>query len=173
VFASLRPCIAQSILANVYLGIAEGALAEARGYTQTSRRPWIHSTAKSTSDDPYVLHRYGELWLDVEAARLFCDRAGLQLSSAWQQGDALTARARGEAALAIATAKVASTRAGLHVTNGMFDVMGARATQASLDVDRYWRNLRTHTLHDPVDYKLRELGDFALNDRVPVPSFYS
>jgi len=173
VFASLRPCIAQSILANVYVGIAEGALAEARGYTKTSRRPWIHSTAKSASDDPYVLHRYGELWIDVEAARLFCDRAGLLLSSAWAQGDALTPRARGEVALAIATAKVAGTRAGLHVTNGMFDVMGARATQASAGVDRYWRNLRTHTLHDPVDYKLRELGDFALNDRVPVPSFYS
>jgi alkylation response protein AidB-like acyl-CoA dehydrogenase len=55
----------------------------------------------------------------------------------------------------------------------MFDVMGARATGASAALDRYWRNVRTHTLHDPVDYKLRELGDFALNDDVPTPSFYS
>ena len=41
VFASLRPCIAQLILANVYLGIGEGALAEARAFTQTRARPWI------------------------------------------------------------------------------------------------------------------------------------
>jgi hypothetical protein len=33
--------------------------------------------------------------------------------------------------------------------------------------------LRTHTLHDPVDYKIRELGDWALNHRLPKPTFYS
>jgi alkylation response protein AidB-like acyl-CoA dehydrogenase len=55
----------------------------------------------------------------------------------------------------------------------MFDVMGARATTAAARFDRYWRNLRTHTLHDPVDYKFRELGDYALNERLPTPSFYS
>ncbi|HVZ37413.1 MAG TPA: acyl-CoA dehydrogenase family protein, partial [Polyangiaceae bacterium] len=173
VFASLRPCIAQSILCNVYLGIAEGALSEARNYTRNARRPWIHSAAPTASGDPYVLARYGEFWLQLESARLLSDRAGSLLSHAWEQGDDLTARARGEVALAVAAAKVATTRAGLHVTNGMFDVMGARATGASAALDRYWRNVRTHTLHDPVDYKLRELGDFALNDDIPAPSFYS
>jgi hypothetical protein len=28
-------------------------------------------------------------------------------------------------------------------------------------------------LHDPVDYKVRELGDWALNHQLPKPSFYS
>ena len=51
--------------------------------------------------------------------------------------------------------------------------MGARATVASAGADRYWRNLRTHTLHDPVDYKLRELGEFALNGKLATPGFYS
>jgi hypothetical protein len=36
-----------------------------------------------------------------------------------------------------------------------------------------WRNLRTHTLHDPVGYKIRELGDWELNRQLPKPSFYS
>ena len=170
VFASLRPCLAQLIFANVYLGIAQGALAEARAYTRSSRRPWILSGAPSASEDPYVLHRYGELWLDLESARLLCDRAGSLLSSAWLEEDRLTPQARGETAIAIAAAKAATTRAGLA---GMFDVMGARATSAAARFDRYWRNLRTHTLHDPVDYKFRELGDYALNERLPTPSFYS
>jgi ABC-type nitrate/sulfonate/bicarbonate transport system substrate-binding protein len=34
-------------------------------------------------------------------------------------------------------------------------------------------NLRTHTLHDPVDYKLRELGEFALNGKLATAGFYS
>jgi alkylation response protein AidB-like acyl-CoA dehydrogenase len=173
VFASLRPCIAQLILANVYLGLGEGALSEARGYTKSARRPWIASSAASASEDPYVLHHYGQLWLELEAARLLCDRAASLLSAAWLEEDRLTARGRGETALAIAAAKALSTRAGLAVSNGMFDVMGARATAGNLRFDRYWRNIRTHTLHDPVDYKFRELGDFALNERLPTPSFYS
>jgi alkylation response protein AidB-like acyl-CoA dehydrogenase len=173
VFASLRPCIAQLTLANVYLGLGEGALGEARGYTKSARRPPIASSAPSASEDPYVLHHYGELWLALEAARLLCDRAASLLSASWLEEDRITARGRGETALAIAAAKAASTRAGLAVSNGMFDVMGARATAGNLRFDRYWRNVRTHTLHDPVDYKFRELGDFALNERLPTPSFYS
>lgn len=172
-FASLRPCIAQLILANVYLGLAEGALDAARVYTRSSRRPWVGGSAAAASEDPYVLHTYGELWLGLEGARRLTERAGAELSSAWALEDELTPRDRGEVALAVAAAKVATTKSGLDVASRMFDVMGARATAASARLDRFWRNLRTHTLHDPVDYKLRELGDFALNDRVPTPSFYS
>jgi alkylation response protein AidB-like acyl-CoA dehydrogenase len=51
--------------------------------------------------------------------------------------------------------------------------MGARATTGSARLDRFWRNVRTHTLHDPVDYKIRELGEWALNRKIPNPSFYS
>jgi len=66
-----------------------------------------------------------------------------------------------------------ATRAGLDLTSRMFEVTGARATTAGLRLDRFWRNLRVHSLHDPLDYKLRELGDWALNGTVPSPSFYS
>jgi alkylation response protein AidB-like acyl-CoA dehydrogenase len=38
--------------------------------------------------------------------------------------------------------------------------------------DRHWRNLRTHTVHDPVAYKAREVGDWALNRRAPEFSLY-
>lgn len=172
-FASLRPCIAQLILANVYLGIAEGALEHARGYTQTSRRPWLGSGVASAADDPYVLHRYGEMWVGLEAARALADRAGQALSAAWARGDELSQEERGQTAIAIATAKALTTRVGLDVSSQIFDVMGARATAFGAGVDRFWRNLRTHTLHDPVDYKFRELGRYALSGDLPTPSFYS
>jgi alkylation response protein AidB-like acyl-CoA dehydrogenase len=55
----------------------------------------------------------------------------------------------------------------------MFEVTGARSTTAALRLDRFWRNVRVHTLHDQIDYKVRELGDWALNGRVPKASFYS
>jgi alkylation response protein AidB-like acyl-CoA dehydrogenase len=51
--------------------------------------------------------------------------------------------------------------------------MGARATVGRARLDRFWRNLRVHTLHDPVDYKLRDIGAWALGGVLPTPSFYS
>jgi alkylation response protein AidB-like acyl-CoA dehydrogenase len=120
-----------------------------------------------------VLRTYGELWVALEGARALADRAADSFQQAWTTGDALTAEVRGACAVAIAAAKVATTRAGLEVTSRMFEAMGARAASGAARLDRFWRNLRTHTLHDPVEYKLRDLGDWFLNDAWPTPTFYS
>ncbi|BBL73003.1 acyl-CoA dehydrogenase family protein [Methylomagnum ishizawai] len=173
VFASLRPLIAQLVLTNIYLGIGEGALAEARAYTQSQSRPWFLSSAPSATKDPYVLQKYGEFWVELNATALATDYAARLLDAAWRQENALTAAERAEAAVACATAKVLATRAGLDVTQRLFEVTGARATSAQAGLDRFWRNLRTHSLHDPVDYKLLDLGEWALNGQAPTPSFYS
>jgi alkylation response protein AidB-like acyl-CoA dehydrogenase len=172
-FASLRPCLAQLILANVYLGIAEGALQEARRFTQTQSRAWFASGVERPVDDPYVIMHYGNLTVELAGARALTDAAGSRLQEAWERGEALGPPERGEVALAVALAKVATTRAGLEVTNRLFEVAGARATSSKTGLDRFWRNLRTHTLHDPVDYKVRDLGRWSLTGELPTPSFYS
>ncbi len=171
--SSLRPCIAQSILASVYLGIAEGALAAARDFTRTESRPWRASGVASATEDPYILRHYGELHVAIAGADALGDRALARLQAAWERGRALTADERGEAAVAIATFKAAGTRAALDVTNRLFDVTGARATAARFGFDRFWRNVRTHSLHDPLDYKLKELGAWTLTGALPEPGFYS
>lgn len=171
--AGLRPLIAQLILANVYLGLAEGAWLEGRVYTRTKTRPWPGSGAASASQDPLILRKYGEFLLTIAASRALLDRAGEELDQAWAREDALTADERGRLAVSVALAKVSSTRAALELSSGIFEVMGARATAAHSGFDRFWRNARTHTLHDPVEHKLKELGQFALLAEVPPPSFYS
>ena len=172
-FATLRPLIAQLILSNIYLGIAEGAFRATKKYVHGEARRWLFSAAEQQSKDPYALERAGEFWLALEGARLLNDRAAALLDAAWEQNDALSGQQRSETAIGIATAKVASVRGGMEITNRMFDVMGARSTMGRFGFDRFWRNLRTHALHDPIDYKLRELGDWALNDQEPLPTFYS
>ncbi|WP_250516968.1 acyl-CoA dehydrogenase family protein [Caballeronia sp. INDeC2] len=172
-FATLRPLLAQSILSHIYLGIGEGALQAARDATLAQTRPWIASTAERPADDPYVLAHYGDFWLALEGARLLVERAMQAFDTAWSRGLDLTEHERGEAAVAVAASKVAAARAGLEVAHRMFEVTGARSTTAALRLDRFWRNVRVHTLHDPIDYKVRELGDWALNGRIPKPSFYS
>lgn len=75
-------------------------------------------------------------------------------------------RVRGEVAEWVASAKVVTTDTGLKVTAGVFEVTGSRATGKKVGLDRFWRDIRTHTLHDPVAYKNRELGEFLLLDKV-------
>ena len=171
--ASLRPCISQLIFGNIYLGIAEGAFAEARKYTLSQTRPWLNSGVESANQDPYLLQHYGDMHLELRAAQLLAESAGESLRRVWDLGESITEDDRGRCAVDIAATKVATTRVGLEITNRMFEVMGARSTTAAARLDRFWRNLRTHSLHDPVDYKRRELGDWALNGQVPKPTFYS
>ncbi|WP_347986535.1 acyl-CoA dehydrogenase family protein [Methylomonas sp. AM2-LC] len=172
-FSSLRSLIAQLIFTNIYLGITEGALQEAVKYTRTSSRVWSGSLAKSVNEDPYILLHYGEFWASLAGVRLLVDQAASLLDNAWRKGLTLTNAERGEVALAVFSAKVNSTKVGLDVTSRIFEVSGARATTAKLRMDRYWRNLRVYTLHDPVDYKLKDLGDWVLNGNYPSHSFYT
>ncbi len=172
-FSSLRSLVAQLIFTNIYLGIAEGALEEGVKYTQKNSRVWSASLAKNIQEDPYTLLHYGEFWSSLNAGSVLANHAAELLDNAWQQDLNLTEGERGNVALAVFSAKVHITKAGLDVTSRVFEVAGARATTAKLRMDRYWRNLRVYTLHDPVDYKLKDLGDWALNGTYPTPGFYS
>ncbi|BEG77271.1 acyl-CoA dehydrogenase family protein [Achromobacter xylosoxidans] len=171
--ATLRAQVAQLIMTNLYLGIARGAFQEARRYVRDEARPWFASGVQRHADDPYVQERFGEFWLRVQAAQALADLAGQRLDAALARGPSLTADERGEVAVAGAQAKVLAHRAALEVGNGLFDVTGASSTAARYGYDRYWRNARVHTLHDPVAYKIRDLGRYALLDQIPEPTAYS
>ncbi|WP_431266184.1 acyl-CoA dehydrogenase family protein [Roseateles chitinivorans] len=171
--ATLRSQIAQLVMTHLYLGLGEGAFDEARRYTATRGRAWPASGVSRAVDDPLVQHRYGDLWLKVRAAQAVSADAVDLLRRALERGDALTAQERGEVALAGAEAKVLAHRAGVEVGSQLFELTGARSTSAEFGLDRFWRNARVHTLHDPVDYKLRDLGRFFLDGRIPDPTAYS
>ena len=162
-FVTIRACLTQLNFTNIYLGIAQGALAAARKYTRTTTKPWLTSGAESATQDPYILQHYGNMWVDLQAATCLTDKAGELLQAAWDRQWQLTAAQRGECAVAIATAKVAATKVGLEIANRIFEVMGARATDNQYGFDRYWRNLRTFTSHDPVDYKLLTIENPCVN----------
>jgi alkylation response protein AidB-like acyl-CoA dehydrogenase len=63
-----------------------------------------------------------------------------------------------EATLRTAEAKVLTTQIVIGATNKLFELAGTRATLAQHGLDRYWRNARVHTLHDPVH------GSFSMSE---------
>jgi alkylation response protein AidB-like acyl-CoA dehydrogenase len=173
VFASLRPCVTQTILSSIFVGVAQGALDEARRFTAAQAKPFPGMAVERPAEDPYVLHHFGDMWAALSGAVCLVERAADALQTAWEAEDDLTPEARGICAVTVSTAKLAAGRVALDVTSRMFEDMGARATMEQHRFDRFWRNVRTLTLHDPLDYKAREVGDWALNGRLPTPSFYS
>ena len=171
--AQFRTCLAQLVLVNLYVGIAEGAFEEAKRYTLEQGRPWLASEAAQAQEDPYLQRHFGELWVTLRSAQALADIAGDIAQHHFVKRTAISDEDRGATAVATAEAKVVAHQAALDASSRLFDIAGARATARPLGLDRFWRNARTHTLHDPVDYKIRDLGRWALLDQYPVPTSYS
>ena len=165
--------IHQLLFVNFYLGTAEGALQEASAYIHSTAQPWQTSGVAAASEDPYVLALYGELHSDLRASLALADVAAAEVERAIRRGNDLDPQERAAAAATVYAAKVNSTRVALDITSRVFDLMGARATSARYGFDRFWRNIRTHSLHDPVAYKAREVGNFALNGRITPDPLYT
>lgn len=163
----------QLVLAQLYVAIAEGALHEAADYTRTKTRPWFVSGVDAATDDPYIVAAYGEMVAQTRAAGLLADEAGRQLWEATELGRQLTSAKRAQVAVTISEAKVVSTKVVNEVTSRIFEQVGARGTAAKYAVDRFWRNARTLTLHDPVVYKAREVGEHFLTGARPAHTGYS
>ncbi|MDL2408999.1 acyl-CoA dehydrogenase family protein [Rhizobium calliandrae] len=173
VLATFNTPLIQLVFVNFYLGTAEGALREAADYVRTTTRPWVTSGVERATDDPYILERVGEFTAQLKASAALADAAAAAVQSGLARGHGVSARERGEAAAEAYAAKVHATQVSLDITSRVFELTGARSTAEKYRFDRYWRNVRTHTLHDPVFYKAKEVGQFVLNDRIPEVSLYS
>lgn len=156
-FSKLRLNIATFILNHLYLGITEGALQAGLSYTKEYTRPRspIHISA---IEDPIIQYHYGQFYVQVEAANLIVAKADDILQDLWNRPDEITAQDRDRLDTALQTAKIFTTQTGLDITSRIFEVMSSRATSNSFGFDRYWRNLRTMTLHVPVDTSIQNVG---------------
>jgi SfnB family sulfur acquisition oxidoreductase len=160
------PIGAQSQLlhAAIDVGIARGAIAATIDFVRSQSRPWIDSGKDRASDDPYTIAAIGDLKIKLHAAEALLARAGRQLD---ETVAAVNEQSIAAAKVAVAEAKVLSTDIAILAANKLFELAGTRATLAKHNLDRYWRDARTHTLHDPVRWKYHAIGQFYLNNINP------
>ncbi|AHH15070.1 acyl-CoA dehydrogenase [Nocardia nova SH22a] len=155
---------AQLLHVAIDVGIARGALDAAADFVRTRSRPWFEAEVSRAADDPLLIQRVGELAVTVSAAEATFEAAGRAVDNVF------TASAGAEAAtasLAVATAKITADRAANEVSAALFEVSGTRSAAADLNLDRFWRNARTHTLHDPVRWKYQHIGRAVLDGTPP------
>lgn len=162
-FSKIRFNIASFALNHLYLGIVEGAFEAAKEYTKTTTRP--RSPQQSSAiEDAIIQHHYGEFYAEIEAAKLLVEHSDELFQQLWDKGNEITPEERKKLDRATNIAKVVTTKVGLDVTSRIFEVLSSRATANRYGFDRYWRNLRTMTLHVPVDVAIQELGKNILLD---------
>jgi alkylation response protein AidB-like acyl-CoA dehydrogenase len=172
-FITFLGIIAQLTKAYVYLGIAKGALAAATEYSQSFTRPQNTFGIDGVKNDPYLLHSYGQLWTELQAAFALADQTANQVQLEWEQDIDRSIEARAKVAIAVFSTKAFATQVSLNITNHIFEVLGNNFTADKYGFDKYWRDLRNFTLHDPVDYKLRDIGNWLLNEEYPIVTKYS
>ncbi|WP_462216179.1 acyl-CoA dehydrogenase family protein [Mycobacteroides abscessus] len=165
----LRALFSQLIFAHLYLGIAEGALAAAVAYVRDRGRPWPEASSTEVTEDPYHQQLLGRLSASIAAGIALADAVTTEFEQHLALGESLTAAQWGTLAVRVDQAKSVATEVSLDVTHNIYQATGARSTANSVGLDIYWRNVRTHTTHDPLPYRQREIGRHLLTGQWPSP----
>jgi SfnB family sulfur acquisition oxidoreductase len=156
---------AQLMHTAIDVGIADGALRDAVGFVRSSSRPWFEAGVERAADDPLLIQRVGELAIGVRAAQALLAEAGRTIDAAERRG--VDEAGSASASIAVATAKAFADRVSVETASALFELAGTRAAANDLNLHRHWRNARTHTLHDPVRWKLQHIGRYTLNGTLP------
>lgn len=145
----------------IMLGPGYGALDAACDYVRKLDRPSLPEFA-SAGEDPLIRKRIGTIAVRLEAARAYLLRAAARIEH-WDDAPP------GETEIAVEAfaVKVACVDAALYATSEIFDLTGARSTSAKYRFDRFWRNARTFSTHDPTDAKEVWIGDWYLSGKEP------
>jgi SfnB family sulfur acquisition oxidoreductase len=156
--------LSQLIHSAIDLGIARAAIKETVEFITTQSRPWADANVERASDDPLTVSEVGNLEYQLHAAEALLERGARMINIAASDP---TDESVASASIAVAEAKIATTEVAILSTNKLFELAGAKSTLERFNLDRHWRNARTHTLHDPVRWKYHAIGNYYLNHVKP------
>lgn len=145
----------QLIHAAIETGGAEGALRAAAELLADTGEPYGADLA-----------RLGEFSVRVRAAQALTRRAARLVDEALA-AEPLLVDAAVEAFMATDEAKSLAYELASNVANVVPHFRVSSKSAARRTLDRHWRNVRTHSLHDPVRWRQFYVGDFKLNGNLP------
>lgn len=168
--------ITQIGFTGVFIGAAKGAMGEATKYIKEATRayPWPGLDFDKAVEDPYILTQMGQLSAQLAAAEALAESAARKVDVALQARASASpeemAQLRGAASVAVSQAKIVATEFGLKVCQDVFAACGARSALREQNLDRFWRDIRTLSLHDPLSFRTRSVGEYLLQDKLPTPA---
>lgn len=156
---------AQILHASIDAGIARGAFDAAVDYLQNNAHAWVDAEVERAVQEPLIIKRIGDYAVALRVAEsLLRDAAALydEYRDAGQP-EAL----EDELILAVATARARTDHAALFISSDMFSLLGASSSYRKFNLDRFWADVRVHTTHDPIRWRLHHLGNYYLNGAQP------
>lgn len=159
----------QALHAAIDIGIARAALEDGAEFVRTRSRPWqeaVDSGIERADQEPHVVRRFGELTARLYALEALLARGAAIVDEALAQPE-LSRDTAADATLTVAAAKALAQEFAVEIASGIFELTGASGTDTAVNLDRHWRNVRTHSLHDPARWKYVHLGNHTLTGARP------
>ena len=165
-YASLQLYI-HAVVAGILAAVVDDGVALLR----SRDRSFSHAPTEKPTDDPLLQRQLGVLASTAYVARAaVLDAAeAIALATASDSGEGPDAQLAAEAQLRVAKVKVHLDDVAPEAATRLLELGGASAASRQRNLDRHWRNIRTITLHNPVAYKARVIGQNLLHG-TPVPA---
>jgi alkylation response protein AidB-like acyl-CoA dehydrogenase len=165
-YASLQLYI-HAVVAGILAAVVDDGVALLR----SRDRSFSHAPTEKPTDDPLLQRQLGVLASTAYVARAaVLDAAeAIALATASDSGEGPDAQLAAEAQLRVAKVKVHLDDIAPEAATRLLELGGASAASRQRNLDRHWRNIRTITLHNPVAYKARVIGQNLLHG-TPVPA---
>jgi len=149
----------------VVAGVLEAVVDDGVALLRSRERSFSHATAEKPTDDPLLQRQLGVLASTAYVARAaVLDAAeAIGRATASDTGDGPDPELAAEAQLKVAKVKVHLDDVAPEAATRLLELGGASAASRQRNLDRHWRNIRTITLHNPVAYKARVIGENLLH----------
>ncbi len=149
----------------VVAGVLEAVVDDGVALLRSRDRSFSHAPTEKPTDDPLLQRQLGVLASTAYIARAaVLDAAeAIARATASDSGDGPDAELAAEAQLKVAKVKVHLDDVAPEAATRLLELGGASASSRQRNLDRHWRNIRTITLHNPVAYKARVIGQNLLH----------
>ena len=154
---------AQIMHAAIETGIARAAFEETIERVKKARA-WIDANVERADQDPLTIYELGRVAADVRASEVLLKQAAQSIDAAKPQP---TVENIAKASLDVAKVRAHSTETALKASSKLIELAGSRGSQRADGLDRHWRNVRVHTLHDASRWKYYFIGNYVLNNILP------
>ncbi|WP_135457125.1 acyl-CoA dehydrogenase family protein [Mycobacterium sp. DL99] len=161
----------QLFIHAVVAGILANVVDDGVTLLRSRERNFSHAVTERPTDDPLLQRQLGVLASTAYVARAAVLDAAAAIGAATDSAvDGVPdTRLAAEAQLKVAKVKVHLDDVAPEAATRLLELGGASAASRQRNLDRHWRNIRTITLHNPVAYKARVIGQNLLHG-TPVPA---
>lgn len=156
----------QLLHAAIDVGIARAALTDGAAFVRDRARPWVEAEVDRVADEPHVQLHFGRLRTQVAALEALFERA-VRVVDELRATAEPSEEAVIDASLAVAELKAFAQEVGPKVATDVIELAGTSGADERHGLDRHWRNVRVHSLHDPARWKYVHLGRHLLDGTAP------